>query len=178
MTSIDQLNRVYPYPHSVDKDDLLDVVENLAIEDTPREDQEVFADWYRSVPVEIREEAALDRPAEILLAEYYSYPMYEAYRTAIRRDPEVKHLKRMIWAQDKEIKRLQSAIKSAEFRLDNLRNYMSLEVMAACNLQHSCAECPVGRAAHERALDCRQFVERDIKQAEYVASEWRMRHNE
>lgn len=178
MTSIDQLNQVYPNPGKVDKDDLLDVVENLAIEDTPREDQEVFADWYRSVPVEIREEAALDRPAEILLAEYYSYPMYEAYRTAIRRDPEVKHLKRMIWAQDKEIKRLQSAIKSAEFRLDNLRNYMSLEVMAACNLQHSCAECPVGIAARECALDCRQFVERDVKQAEYVASEWRMRHNE
>lgn len=178
MTSIDQLNQVYPNPGKVDKDDLLDVVENLAIEDTPREDQEVFADWYRSVPMEVREEAALDRPAEILLAEYYSYPMYEAYRTAIRRDPEVKHLKRMIWAQDKEIKRLQSAIKSAEFRLDNLRNYMSLEVMAACNLQHSCAECPVGIAARERALDCRQFVERDVKQAEFVASEWRMRHNE
>lgn len=178
MTSIDQLNRVYPYPHSVDKDDLLDVVENLAIEDTPREDQEVFADWYRSVPVEIREEAALDRPAEILLAEYYSYPMYEAYRTAIRRDPEYKHLKRMIWAQDKEIKRLQGDNKSMANRLQMLSSYMPIEVMAACRLQSSCATCPVGMAAHERALDCRQFVERDVKQAEFVASEWRMRHNE
>lgn len=178
MTSIDQLWERYPNPIVVDKDDLLDVVENLAIEDTPREDQEVFADWYRSVPMEVREEAALDRPAEILLAEYYSYPMYEAYRTSIRRDPEYKHLKRMIWAQDKEIKRLQGDNKSMANRLDDLRSYMSLEVMATCNLQHSCAQCPVGMAARERALDCRQFVERDVKQAEYVASEWRLRHNE
>lgn len=174
MTGIDQLWERYPNPIVVDKDDLLDVVENLAIEDTPREDQEVFADWYRMVREEVREEAALERPAEMMLAELYAYPMYEAYRTTIRRNAETKHLQRMIRAGQIEQERLTSIVRRQSDRLDTLCSCMPAEVKRMCTRMHSCAVCPVSAAAHDYALDCRQYCERDPDAAETLATKWNL----
>lgn len=183
MESIKDLWDEHPNPILIDREALIEVVERclrvLGKRRRDLPDLDIFADWYSMVPEAVRDDAALDRPADMMIAEVITHPKRDAYLKTVRRDAEYNHMVRIERAQDIAITRLTDEVKRLEEKLQNLRGYMPMEVMAVCKMQSSCKTCPVGAAAAvEHATSCRQFVDKDVKQAEFVASEWRMRHNE
>ena len=183
MDNIKELWDEHPNPILIDRETLIEAVDACLklIGDHRRDlpDLDVFADWYSMVPEAVRDDAALDRPADMMIAEVITRPKRDAYLKTVRRDAEYNHMLRIERAQDIAIKRLTEETKRLNEKLQSMRGYMPMEVMAACKLQSSCKTCPVGAAAEiEHATSCRQFVDKDVKRAEFIASEWRMRHNE
>lgn len=182
MDSTKELWDEHPNPILIDRETLIEAVDACLklIGDHRRDlpDLDVFADWYSMVPEAVRDDAALDKPADMMIAEVITHPKRDAYLKTVRRDAEFNHIMRMVRAQDIEVQRLTATNKRLEEKLQNLLGYMPMEVMSACKLQASCKTCPVGAAAIEKSMDCRQYVEQAEDYAEYLASEWRMRHNE
>lgn len=182
MDSMRELWEEHPNPILIDREALIEVVERclhvLGKRRRDLPDLDAFADWYSMVPEAVRDDAALDRPADMMIAEVITHPKRDAYLKTVRRDAEFNHFLRLARSQDREVQRLTATNKRLEEKLQNLLGDMPMEVMAACKLQASCKTCPVGAAAIEKSMDCRQYVEQAEDYAEYLASEWRLRHNE
>ena len=49
---------------------------------------------------------------------------------------------------------------------------MTTTIKRMCIKQDGCWCCAIGKAAHSKALDCRQYVEQYPQIAEWIASAW------
>lgn len=97
---------MYPNPVVVDKDELLEVLGEITVQNMEYDDQEVFADWYRLVPESVRAEAALEHPDWLVAAELYSYNRKDAYDHIVDRCREIRRLRREIVVLSRENERL------------------------------------------------------------------------
>lgn len=101
----------FPRPQSVDRDDLLDVLDHYNIVSYNEAERDVFGDWYRAVPEDVRDDAALNMPHKVLAAEAVIFSdLKGVYRRVIRRSAEYRHLKRENWALQQEVERLRGVI--------------------------------------------------------------------
>lgn len=127
MTLLDGENywEIFPNPIVMDKDDVVEVLDKIDPRTMAEEQLETYGDWFRSIPETVRDEAALDRPARMMLHEALVFSDIKGvYRRATRRNAEFKHLKREIWALQQENERLRNSIanQAAWAKLMEVRN--------------------------------------------------------
>lgn len=53
---------------------------------------------------------------------------------------------------------------------------MTTTIKRMCVKQNGCWCCAIGKAAHSKAMDCRQYVDRYPQIAEWIANAW-LRNN-
>lgn len=49
---------------------------------------------------------------------------------------------------------------------------MSDSIKRMCVRQRDCCYCPLGRAAQDKVLDCKQYIDRFPLRAEWIAKKW------
>lgn len=102
---------VFPNPIVLDKDDLLEVLDQIDPVSYNEDERETFGDWFRLVPEKVRDEAALERPHKVMVAEVISFLDTKAvYARTIARNAEMRHLRREIMGLQRENERLRGVI--------------------------------------------------------------------
>ena len=93
----------FPRPQSMDRDDLLEALDTDNPLDYTEEERDKLYDWWITIDEEVRDDAALSQPYDVMRLECVIYDDIKGvYRRVIRRNAEYRHLQR-------EIKSLQKA---------------------------------------------------------------------
>ena len=101
----------FPNPRSMDRDDLLEALDNIAPLTYNETEREIFGDWYRSIPEDVRDDAALNMPHKVMVAEVIAFTdLKGVFRRTVRRSAEYRHQAREIKALQKENERLRGVI--------------------------------------------------------------------
>lgn len=108
----------YPNPRSMDRDDLLEALTSCNPLDYDAGERDELYLWYKQIPEDVRDDAALNMPHRVMLFEVCAYnDLKGVHRRVIQRNAEVRHLKREIAALEKTNEQLRGTIRLMAFRL-------------------------------------------------------------
>lgn len=101
----------FPNPRSMDRYDLLEALDNINPLTYNEGEREIFGDWYRQIPEDVRDDAALTMPHKVMAAEVMCFvDLKGVHRRVVRRSAEYRHQAREIKALQKENERLRGVI--------------------------------------------------------------------
>lgn len=102
---------IFPNPIVVEKDDLLEVLDQIDPLTYNEDERETFGDWYRLIPEKVRDDAALEMPHKVMVAEIISFAnTKDVYYRTIARNADMRHLRRESRALMIENERLRGVI--------------------------------------------------------------------
>lgn len=112
----------YPRPQHMDRDDLLEALDQIDPLTYNADEREVFGDWFRSIPEDVKDDVALNMPHKVMVAEIITCAKAKtAYNKTIARNAECKHLKREIWALEKTCDELRRTVRVMAMRINELK---------------------------------------------------------
>lgn len=112
----------FPRPHSMDRDDLLEALDQINLLDFDADEREMFGDWYRSIADDVKDDVALAMPHKVMVAEIIACAKSKtAYNKTIGRSTEVRELTRALRKQREISEELRGAIRVMAIHIQALK---------------------------------------------------------
>lgn len=112
----------FPRPHSMDRDDLLEALDQVNLLDYNADEREMFGDWYRSIADDVKEDVAAAMPHKVMVAEIIACAKVKtAYNKTIGRSTEVRELTRALRKQRETCEELRGTIRLMAIRIQALK---------------------------------------------------------